>query len=175
MKPKRPRPPLGPDSLRELALGYVGRFATSRAKLVAYLERKLRERGWDADSAADPGALADRFVALGYIDDASFAAAKGAALARRGYGARRVDAALRGAGIGETDRSDARDQAHAERWSAAERFARRKRIGPFANEACPPDRRERMIAAFLRAGHDMATARQWIDALPGEPPEQSED
>lgn len=175
MKPKRPRPPLGPDSLRELALAYVGRFATSRAKLIAYLTRKLRERGWEDETAADPAALADRFVALGYIDDAGFAAAKGAALTRRGYGARRVDAALRGAGIGEADRDDARALAHDERWSAADRFARRKRFGPYASEIAPPDRRERMIAAFLRAGHDLATARQWIDAPPGQPPERPED
>jgi hypothetical protein len=27
-------------------LGYAGRYATTRARLAAYLERKLRERGW---------------------------------------------------------------------------------------------------------------------------------
>jgi len=175
MKPNRARPPLNSDSLRELALTYVGRFATSRAKLITYLERKLRERGWEADDPADTAALADRFVALGYIDDAGFAAAKGAALTRRGYGVRRIDAALREAGIGDADRVDAQEQARSDSWSAAERFARRKRIGPFGSEPCPPDRRERMIAAFLRAGHDMATARRWVDASPGQPPDRHDD
>ena len=48
-KPRKPRPPLNAAKLEELALGYVGRFATSRAKLLSYLKRKLRERGWDGD------------------------------------------------------------------------------------------------------------------------------
>ena len=29
-----------------MALAYVGRYATTRAKLASYLGRKLRERGW---------------------------------------------------------------------------------------------------------------------------------
>ena len=45
----RPRPPVGAAKLDELALSYVGRFATSRGKLVDYLRRKLRERGWEGE------------------------------------------------------------------------------------------------------------------------------
>ncbi|MGE4321614.1 MAG: regulatory protein RecX [Sphingobium sp.] len=174
MPPKRPRPPLDPDSLRDLALRYVGRYATSRAKLLAYLRGKVRERGWADDRPADPEALADRFAALGYIDDAAYAAMKGAALTRRGYGPRRVDDSLRAAGIAESDRGDAAGQAREDSWAAADRFARRKRIGPYAAQR--PDRvqRDRMIAAFLRAGHAMDVARLWVDALPGEPPPEPE-
>lgn len=156
--------------LRDLALHYVGRFASTRAKLVAYLRRKLRERGWRGDKAADVEALAERFADLGYIDDASYAAMKGGALTRRGYGARRVAESLRAAGVESEDRTEAEEQAAADRWNAAETFARRKRIGPFASE--PPSRalREKRIAAFLRAGHDYDMARIWTDAAPGEMP-----
>ena len=38
--------PLDEQGLNGLALRYVERFATTRAKLRAYLDRKLRERGW---------------------------------------------------------------------------------------------------------------------------------
>jgi regulatory protein len=174
MPPKRPRPPLDTDALRDLALRYVGRFATSRARLLAYLQRKLAERGWAGTNPADPAALVDRLAALGYVDDAAYAAMKGAALGRRGYGARRVDDALRGAGIGAADRAGAGEVALAQAWAAADRFARRKRIGPYA--ATPADRplREKQIAAFLRAGHAMATARRWVDAPPGQPPQAEE-
>ncbi|MEJ7927170.1 regulatory protein RecX [Sphingobium sp. AN641] len=171
MTPKRPRPPLDSDKLRDIALHYVGRYATSRAKLLAYLDRKLRERGWNGDTAPDPQGLVERFAQMGYIDDAGFAAMKGAAMARRGYGAQRVAQALRGAGIADKDRELADAQADAARWSAAEAFARRKRVGPYAAQV--PDRavREKLIAAFLRAGHGYEMARKWVDAAPGEPPQ----
>lgn len=168
MTGKRPAPPLDEDALRDMALRQVARFATSRGKLIDYLRRKIRERGWGGERPADPEALADRFVALGYIDDAGFAVMKSGALARRGYGARRVDEALRAAGISDGDREQADAQTASEAWMAAERFARRKRIGPYASAPCDPKQREKAIAAFLRAGHDYAMARRWVDAAPGE-------
>ena len=45
--PRRPLPPLDQPALERAALRYVERYATTRAKLVAYLTRKLRERGAD--------------------------------------------------------------------------------------------------------------------------------
>ncbi|MCP1468477.1 regulatory protein [Sphingobium sp. OAS761] len=173
MTGKRRSLPLDEDALRDLALRHVARFATSRSKLVAYLQRKLRERGWSGERPAEAEALADRFVELGYIDDAGYAVMKGAALGRRGYGARRVNDALRTAGIAESDRAQAEALAVSDAWAAADRFARRKRLGPYAAEPPSPQQRERAIAAFLRAGHDYDVARRWIDARPGEIPEDS--
>jgi len=73
---RRPRPPLDPAKLDELALAYVGRFATSRAKLTNYLARKLRERGWGGERDPDIPAVAERLARLGYVDDAAYAVAK---------------------------------------------------------------------------------------------------
>lgn len=174
MKGKRVAPPLDHDSLRELALRYVGRFATSRAKLLAYLQRKLQERGWGGEGPPDADMLVERLAELRYVDDNSYAVMKGAALTRRGYGPRRVDESLRAAGIGEFDRAQAGDEAMSESWTAAERFARRKRLGPFATARPDPAQREKWIAAFLRAGHSYAIARRWTDAAPGEVPERDD-
>ncbi|CAN5182382.1 hypothetical protein BH10PSE12_BH10PSE12_20970 [soil metagenome] len=157
-----------------MALRYVGRYATTRAKLSAYLRRKIGERGWTGDAPADIDAIVARFAELGYVDDAGFAAIKGAALGRRGYGARRVGEALRADGVEEADRAEAQDAAKAGRWAAAQILARRKRIGPFALERAERDVREKQVGAFLRAGHDFATARKWVDAAPGEMPEPDE-
>ena len=168
MAGKRPPPPLDEAALRDLALRHVARFATSRGKLIAYLNRKLRERGWGGEEPADPEALADRFVDLRYIDDAGYAVMKSASLARRGYGARRIEEDLRAAGISESDREQADAQIASERWMAADRFARRKRVGPYATAPIDPKQREKAIAAFLRAGHDYTIARKWVDAAPGE-------
>ncbi|HJT40416.1 MAG TPA: regulatory protein RecX [Rhizorhapis sp.] len=174
MTGKRPLPPLDDGSLRELALRYVGRFATSRAKLLAYLSRKLQERGWDGEDPPQPERLVERLGELRYVDDASYAAMKSASLARRGYGARRVAEKLRADGIADADREEADNHTQNESWAAAERFARRKRLGPFATERPDPKQREKWIAAFLRAGHSYTTARRWTDAAPGEVPEREE-
>lgn len=168
------QPALDEAGLRELALAYVGRFATSGARLERYLARKLRERGWAEEREPDVGALAARFTELGYLDDAAYARMKGAAMQRRGLGAARIRGALAADGIAGDDRDEALDEARAGRWQAAEVLARKKRIGPYALEKADPKLREKHLAVFLRAGHDMGTARAWVYAAPDEIPERSE-
>jgi regulatory protein len=75
--------------LQRLAIHYVGRYATSRAKLKSYLARKVKERGYEGPGP-DLDDLAERLSRLGYIDDAAFASSRAASLQRRGYGARRI-------------------------------------------------------------------------------------
>lgn len=166
-RPGKPRPPLTAAKLDELALHYVGRFATSRAKLLTYLRRKLRERGWDGESEPDLEGLAGKLVRLGYIDDRAYALSKARSLTSRGYGERRVGQALAVAGIGEDDGSEARSLAKSEAVEAALRFARRRAIGPFASARPEPREREKALAAMIRAGHGFALARAIVDLEPG--------
>jgi regulatory protein len=171
----KPAPrPLDAEGLERLALFYAGRYAVTRAKLLHYLQRKLRERGWAGDADPPVERLVERFSALGYVDDRAFAAARADALGRRGYGARRIDQALRAAGIDEEDGADARESAQAGAWSAALRFAQRRRIGPFADEAPDRPQREKALAAMLRAGHPLGLARRLVDTPPGEVPDPEE-
>ena len=165
-KPRRAPPPLTGDTLQELALRYVGKYATTRAKLRSYLARKLRERGWEGEKHPDLGMLADRFAELGYVDDAAYALGQSRSLTSRGYGKRRVGEKLRLAGVEDEDRLEA--DAHAARSAveAALRFAQRRRIGPFAASAADPRQREKWIAAMVRAGHGFGMAR----AIAGLPP-----
>jgi len=162
---RAPRP-LDPERLSELALRYVSRFATTRAKVRDYLGRKLRERGWEGEEAPAVEALVTKLAELGYVDDAAFARAKGQALTGRGYGVRRVSQALTQAGVAAGDGEEARTAAEQDAVEAALRFARRKRIGPFAGERADPKARERSLAAMLRAGHGFALARAIVDAAP---------
>lgn len=166
--PSRRAPrPLNEGSLQELALRYVGRFATSRAKLRTYLQRKIRERGWDGGREPDLAALADRFAEIGYVDDAAFALGRARSLSGRGYGKRRLIEQLRVAGIEEDHRAPACDHADEQAVAAALRFAEKRRIGPFAGAA--PDRpaREKWIGAMIRAGHPFALARAIASLAPG--------
>jgi regulatory protein len=164
---RKPRPPLNREKLNELALAYVGRFATTRAKLRSYLQRKVRERGWDGRTAADIDGLAERFAAQRYVDDAAYARSKSRSLTGRGYGLRRVEQSLRTAGVDEADGIAARDLARTDSVESALRFAERRHLGPFAKQVGDRKSRERALAAMIRAGHGFGLARAILDLPPG--------
>lgn len=172
-RPRAPIPPLDAAALDRLALRYVERFATTRARLAIYLAGKIRARGWSG-APADPAAVAERLAALGYIDDRAFGEARAAAMGRRGLGRRRVAGALHQAGIGGDDAAALAPAIAARALEAALVFARKRRIGPFAAEA--PDRplRQKQLAAMIRAGHDMTLARRIAAMAPGDDPESLE-
>lgn len=179
---KRKKRPLDEASLRDLALSYAARFATTAAKLEMYLHRKIRERGVVDDAGQiDVRAIVDRLVELRYVDDEAYAKARSGSLLRRGYGAKRVSEALRHAGVDENTCEQAAPNAVTAR-EAAITMARKRRFGPFGlheqaglegsddthgDDQPPrldPAKREKQIAAMLRAGHGFDTAKLLIDA-----------
>jgi regulatory protein len=165
---KKPPPPLNDERLRGLALHYVGKYATTKAKLATYLTRKIRERGWDGERRTDVAALVEQFAELGYINDAQFAEARSRSFVRRGYGERRLNEDLRASGIADQDAVPAKEHMVESMFAAAENFARRKRIGPFASEPAPPDKRRKQLQAFLRAGHSFELSKKFVDADAGD-------
>lgn len=169
---KREKPRYTSESLEELALRYVGRYATSQGKLTSYLNRKVRERGFDGDGGAVIDRLVRNFAERGYVDDASYAAMKARDLAARGYGERRLGATLYAARISDDDSEEARQIAAEQRTAAALAYARRRRFGPFAGEKVS-DRKvfEKQMAAMLRAGHPPELSRRILDLAPGSEPD----
>lgn len=168
---RAPPKPLDEQALRDLALGYAGRYATSAAKLKHYLHSKLRTRGWAGADEPQVDALVERFVELGYIDDAVFAEARTRDLLGRGYGARRVEQALYHAGI-DREAIALPGPSQVETRAAALALARRRRLGPFGAEPLDPKRREKQLAALVRAGHEFEAARAIVDARSEEEAEQ---
>jgi regulatory protein len=172
---KLPRP-LDARQIDELALAYVARFATSAGRLSDYLKRKIRERGWDGESAPDVAppdvaAVVARMVDLHYIDDAGFAQARGAGLMRRGYGTRRIAETLSRDGI-EAPLIATAAGSEMDRRRAALAFAQRRRLGPFGrgsasgdNCRLDPATRARQVAAMMRAGHPLGYARAMVEAV----------
>ncbi len=162
---------LNAEKLRALALHYVGRYATTRAKLSAYLTRKCRERVWRDEKPE--GEVISAIVAYcsdaGFVDDRAYADAKGRSATRRGHGVRRLAQDLQVAGIEEPDRETALEMANESAEEAAENYARKKGIGRFARAPLPIDPaareklRQRQINGFLRAGHSWEMARLNID------------
>lgn len=159
--------PIDQAALQELAFGYVARFATSRAKLHSYLNRKLRERGWNGAAEPDTQSVVDKVVYLGFVDDAAFAGMKAASLTRRGYGKGRVRMALAASGITAEDGSEALAHADEQQLAAALRFAERRRLGPYADVHGDAPARQKALAAMLRAGHPMDLARRIVGSPPG--------
>jgi regulatory protein len=162
--PRRVPKPLDTARLEELALAYVARFATSAAKLEGYLRRKLRERGWDGEGTAPLAELVARFVAAGYVDDEAFARSRSGSLLRRGFGRRRIDQALNAAGIDADVREAVRAGAGDQR-QAALALARKRRFGPFGPADVERAVREKQLAAMLRAGHPLDSARELVNAV----------
>ena len=162
---RRAKRPLNEAELKQLAMAYVGRFSTTRARLRVYLQRKIRERGWEGRQPANLLALSDRLADLGLISDADYAEAKARSLAARGYGKRRLIETLRDAGVAEEDGEDARRHSDEQAVAAALRLAERRRIGPFAASGGGPDERRKAIGIMVRAGHSFELARA-IASLP---------
>ncbi|MCK0129347.1 RecX family transcriptional regulator [Erythrobacter sp. F6033] len=179
----RKRKPLDQTALRDLALSYAARFATTGAKLESYLARKIRERGTAEDSDGrtldlDVPTLVARLIELGYVNDDAYARAKSRDLTARGYGARRVEQALWAAGVDEGVREDhAPTEATAR--EAAALLAKKRRFGVYSDKLRADEEgeyegglqdvnshklREKQVAAMLRAGHKMDHVRFIMDA-----------
>lgn len=147
------RPPMMQDVLERLAMHYVARYATSSAKLRAYLLRKCRERASTDEPAPDIDALVSKIVMLGYVDDTAYAELKTAALGRRGYGARRIGAALRDAGIERDTAHEIMAASPIDPATAVKTYLQRRRLGPYGTAPRSREVEQRVTAALLRAGH----------------------
>jgi len=147
------RPPLTQDALERLAMHYVARYATTSAKLRTYLSRKCRERWPPDEPAPDIEALVTKIAALGYVDDTAYAELKTAALGRRGYGARRIGAALRHAGIEHDTAHEIMAASPIDPATAINTYLQRRRLGPYGQQPRSRESEQRVIAALLRAGH----------------------
>lgn len=161
-----PPPPLDGQHLRDLGLRYVGRYATSAAKLKRYLERKLWERGWGGEGAAQVADIVETFVGLGYIDDRAFGESRARGLVAKGFGSRRVGQDLNAAGIEKGLAGEISEKADGR--ATAEAFARRRRFGPHDPGGYDPDRHRKQVAAMMRAGHDYAVVRAVLQGDPSE-------
>jgi regulatory protein len=150
--------PIDAEGLQALALHYAARYATTTLKLRRYLERKLRERPWGGEAPADLEMLVTRLAELGYVDDAAWGEARARDMRARGLGRRRIVQTLAAAGV-QGEGVDAEPETAL---AAAVRFARRRRLGPFAKPAALDAAvvQRRAMAAMLRAGHDFEVVRR---------------
>ena len=171
--------------LRNSALHYLERYATSsahlRRRLMVKVARSAAAHGTDADAgAADVETLINRLEQMGLLDDDLFARTKARSLHQRGNSARAIHAALRDKGI-DADMIEAaldslREETAQPEFVAALVYARKRRLGPYRAEETRADKRDRDLAALGRRGFSYDLARRVIDAAnPGELEAEAQD
>ena len=166
-----------PKYLRNSALFYLARYASSSAHLRRLLQAKVARsaRAHDTDSeegAAAIEALIAELLGAGLLDDARYAVERARILHRRGASMRAIRAGLRAKGIeaGDIERAliGLREEAAEPELAAALAYARRRRLGPYRDPAAragldEKERREKDLAALGRQGFGYDLARRVIE------------
>lgn len=176
--PDRPAGP-APDasSLREWALAYLARFATTEAGLLRALHRRIARWAQAAESVPDAvikahaareqaGEVVRALARSGAIDDRLFAEARSRTLARAGRSRRAMAAHLRAKGVDPALVADSLPPEEQE-LAQALAYAKRRRLGPFrSGETESPEQRLRALAALARAGFPQGVAVQALGVDP---------
>ena len=158
--------------LRNSALHYLDRYATSSAHLRRLLLNKVarsaRAHGTDAAAgAAAVEALIAEFLGAGVLDDARYAEDRALILFRRGASARAIRGALLAKGVAPESIETALERLGAEaaetELAAALAYARRRRLGPYRSPQARAAMREKDLAALGRRGFGYDLARRVIE------------
>ena len=168
-EPKPPRP-ITSDWLFRAAAHYLERYAASTAHLKRVLERKLTRRAMlRGEDPADFAGLVDetvaRFVELKLLDDQAFAEAKLASLRRRGASRRHSALKLSEKGVDRETVTRVLEADETDEGEAAKALAKRRRLGPHRTRE-RAERRDKDVAALMRAGFSYSVASAAIDADP---------
>ena len=163
------RPPPDEASLREAALSYLARYATTEAGLRQVLQRRIdlwarQESGLDdvseraaAAKEAVPG-IVSRMVELGLLNDAAFAESRARGLALSGRSRRAISARLMAKGINSEQARAVLPEGEDAELVSALILARKRRIGPF-RKAAEVDRNKE-LGVLARAGFPRDVASQ---------------
>lgn len=176
-EPRKPRKlprRMTAERIENVALHYLGRYASSsgnlRRVLMRRVERAAAAHGDDpAAGARLVEALIARFLRSGLIDDRAYAAQKAASLQRRGasrFGIRGklrqkgVEADLVAAAVATLDEGEA----SASEFAAACALVRRRRLGPCRPAGQRAAMRQKDLATLARAGFGLDVARRALGA-----------
>jgi len=161
-----------PKYLRNSALHYLQRYASSSAHLRRLLQAKVARSARAHDTDPEEGAeaieaLIAELLDAGLLDDARYATERARILHRRGASAKAVRAGLMAKGIEADDIERAlaslRQEAAEPELAAALAYARRRRLGPYRSPSERAERREKDLAALGRKGFSYALARRVIE------------
>ncbi len=173
-KPEKGRKPpkrITATYLHNAGLYYLQRFSSSSANFRKVMMRKIdRSCAAHADLNREEckkllESQITRFQEAGLLNDAAYSRGMVDSLRRRGLSARMIHAKLQSKGMGREEIEKALatyDETASEdpEIAAALKFARRKKIGPFAKG---PQEPQKSLAAMARAGFTYETARRVLE------------
>jgi regulatory protein len=166
-----------PQSLANVALHYLGRYAASEASLRRVLVNRLRRAAMDhCELAADIEGqsslrsaietIIERHKKAGSINDASFAETKINRLRRQGRSRHMIGQTLAKKGIAVAtvaaaleQNADGVDSEEIE-LKAALILARRRRLGPFGKKPADKEQQRKDYATLARAGFSFAIVQR---------------
>jgi len=169
--PRKPKP-LTRERLQNYAMFYLERWSAPRAHLRRTLIRKVDKNLLFFDGDRDEmlgwvDELVERIAAAGLVNDRAWALARARTLRRRGGSRMQVVSKLRAKGVSMDDINYALNELLSEDDSeqlAALRLAKRRRLGPWRRLDRREERRDKDLAAMMRAGYSYGLAREVIDA-----------
>lgn len=163
--------------LERIAVRHLQRFPCSEKRLCFVLNRRIRRLELDRGEidAAQAQVLRASFEAVvlkmrrfGLVDDVAYARSLVESLHRRGKGRRAISAKLRErmvpSEVGEIAIETLYEQLTEPELLAAIRYARRRRLGPWARTPPDQDGRRRALASLGRQGFGYGVAARVIDA-----------
>ena len=149
--------------LRNAAMHYLATRSASTSMLKQTLERRAKRRLCVKQLTEETHDLIDQavaaLVALGMVNDASFAQSRARSLQSKGLSRRRITEGLRLKGIAGEQAANAVDPALDE-LTQARRFAERKRLGAWRRGGASPETRDKDLRALARAGFSYAIANR---------------
>jgi len=162
------------ERLENIALHYLGRYASSSANLRRVLMRRVeRAAAAHGDDPADGACLVDAMIARyqrsGLIDDRAYAMQKAASLQRRGASRFGIRGKLRQKGVEANLIDDAVTTLDdvgpgAGELAAACALIRRRRLGPYRASGQRAAMRQKDLATLARAGFNLDVARRALAA-----------
>jgi len=167
--------PITQQSLRNAALRYIDRFATSRENLRQVLMRRVQKSNFHHDTSLEEGAiwideLLTKLEEANFINDANYAEMRAGSLHRKGTSLRVISMKLKEKSISEDTISGAlqtlREETDSEdlERDAAIALARRRRLGPWRLPDKREDLKDKDLATLARAGFSYDLAREVIEA-----------
>lgn len=176
-KPDRERrkpKPATQKRLRNAALYYIDRYATSAEHLKSVLMRRVSQSARLHDTDTQEGQawideIVSDLVTRKLVDDRAFAETRAISLHRGGASRRKITMSLKSKGVENNDIEaalSALEETHVNaEFVAARNYARRRRFGPWRKAEEREGRRERDLAAMARGGFSFQMAQQVIDAV----------
>ncbi|GAB5541945.1 MAG: regulatory protein RecX [Sandaracinaceae bacterium] len=151
--------------LERVALWYLERYGGTSERVRRALDKRVRasveEHGTDREEGrAMIEEVITKLRRLGYLDDAKFVLSRVRTLRDRGKSARAIRWTLMRQGADGALVDEALEGEGTDDLSAAEAFARKRRIGPHRDPEKRAEMREKDLAKLARAGFSYDIARR---------------